>query len=199
MTSLAQNARIQRAREQFDSYQFRQVTIAGHVAVYVTAPPVKGSQSVYTVCFGGRHPRCNCPDYLRECRGTLATCKHITMAEEFRGGRRPRTVAELLEQSIPEVRPGVVFLKEVICDQHWSERGDPFAEDDEPAPPAKPAGPAGDSIAERLTHAERLRAQCLAQRQWLEDEDRIAAELADVDRRILTLRRMATDFPDDGF
>lgn len=89
MTMLAQTERAVRATAEYPEYQFRAVTLAGTPAVYVISP----SGSIYTVTTGGHHARCNCPDYLKRCAGTLAKCKHIHMAEKFQGPQ-PETHAE---------------------------------------------------------------------------------------------------------
>lgn len=74
MTSVAQKIRQTRAGEQYASYEFRKVKIAGRTAVYVLSP----SGSIYTV---NCQQRCNCPDAQR--RGGGTGCKHVTMAVRF--------------------------------------------------------------------------------------------------------------------
>ncbi|HEU4753653.1 MAG TPA: hypothetical protein VFU47_11145 [Armatimonadota bacterium] len=97
MTSLSQEARVQRAAAEFDRYQFRSITLhtsAGDLpAVYVTTR----QGVVYTVTFHPDHPRCCCPDYQQRCAGSLAKCKHVLMSEKFlasSGTRIPVTTPE---------------------------------------------------------------------------------------------------------
>jgi hypothetical protein len=104
VTSIHQAERIARAEEQFDRYQFRAVQIAGHEAVYVTAPARPGQgRPIYTVRFGGHHAACNCMDYLHRCAGTTARCKHVEMAERFLRSQQPARPA-LSAERLAEIR-----------------------------------------------------------------------------------------------
>lgn len=100
---VSQEARTRRAAEQAGRYTFRIVdirTTAGPFqAVYVTSP----QGTVYTVSYGGHHPRCNCPDYLRRCAGTTARCKHIEMAQSWLArARRIAHARQMLARDFPE-------------------------------------------------------------------------------------------------
>lgn len=69
MTSVAQEARIIRAVEQFDRYAFAAV-------VEVTSP---AGERYYVNPSRGT---CTCPDFAKQC-AEGGSCKHVLMAERF--------------------------------------------------------------------------------------------------------------------